>query len=128
MNLKIDELGLDKNINEAFEQSFARVVEHQDLITRLFKELRAFRGALDKESQKESDLNFSKVQSLVRRAESFLRLCQKDPRAECVPYCLAAVDYLVSFEDAEFDLASYEGFDDDEKVFDAINDRFSLSI
>jgi uncharacterized membrane protein YkvA (DUF1232 family) len=121
-------LALKPDIAQSFEQSLKVVTEHHYAIERLAKDLKAFEGRVDRELAGNSTLMETQIRTLMATARDFLALCRRDGAAEHVPYCLAAVDYLLNSEDAVTDFTDYDGFEDDVEVFRQVVDRFNLRI
>lgn len=119
--------GLSKQVAAGFAQSLQEITGHHLAIRSLTKELRLYEARLTPGPGDENQLNGSQARHLIRTARSMLQLCREDSHADFVPFCLAAVDYLVSTDDAQNDFDSAEGLDDDQQVMDAVIRQFSLA-
>jgi hypothetical protein len=124
--MSIPKNSLKGEIASSFANSLASILEHQYVIERLIKDLRHFEGELDRQLETNLRIVDSHVRKLIADARSLLKLCQIDGKAGYVPYCLAAVDYLVNSNDAVTDFSDYDGFDDDREVIDSVINEFGL--
>jgi len=127
MDKKID-LKLPPGIKEAYEGSLGAIIGYEDAINRLTKELKREAETIERQARSTGKVVVSRALGLVEVARNLLSCCRQDTLAKHVPYSLAAIDYLVSEIDANPDFESYEGFDDDRRVFETIAQEFNLDI
>lgn len=128
MARKKPESNLAPDVTSSFNESLTLIVEHHYTIERLTKDLKRFEGEVDRQLEAGSPVMLSQVQRLVAISREFLSLCRHDGKAAHVPYCLAAIDYLVSSEDAVPDFKDYDGFEDDLAVFKHVVEQFDLKV
>lgn len=118
---------MEKKIDGLFKQSLSHIMTYQDSIDRLNRALQVYESKVGDEVAKNSPVIGSKVEGLFELARKFLKLCRSNSTEKFVPYCLAAVDYLVNEMDAIEDFNDYDGFDDDEYVFKKVISDHNLS-
>lgn len=111
-----------------FKQSLEDIVTYQDSIRRIRKELTGFEKTIKHMAMEHDNVHLSKAQELIATAKTMLKLCQKNGKEKFVPYCLAAIDYLLQEEDEISDLAGFDGFDDDEALFKYVISEFRLDV
>lgn len=116
-------ISLRPNAEQAFAESLRAIVEHRDAIQRLAKDLSRLESAI-----RDNGRNFNRPQGLkaVSTARALLGLCMKSGDQKHVPFCLAAIDYVVDCDDAISDESGIDGFDDDIEVLNAVIDHFDL--
>ena len=119
-------LDLDSETETSFDQSLLAIKEHHYTIRKLTVDLKHFEASLNRQLETNHRVVESPIRNLISLAKEFLALCRRDGSAEHVPYCLAAVDYLVCEDDAVPDFECYDGFEDDRQVFEAVIQKFNL--
>ena len=119
--------GFNNEIESAFRESLKSISQYQDPIDILFKQLILYETEIQNQLQAGAPVIERKALHLVNLSKSLLKICRKNTGKPFVPYCLAAVGYLVSEEDAIPDFATYGGFDDDEQVIQAVIQEFELT-
>lgn len=117
---------MKKTVDTLFKQSLTHILTYQDSVARLNKDMRIFESKVGDKIAKSSPVISSKVEMLIELSRKFIKLCIANPEEKFVPFCLAAVDYLVTEIDAIEDFQDYDGFDDDEHVFKKIILDFNL--
>jgi len=125
-NTKI--LGLLGEVADSFEHSLAAINQHLYTTERLTKDLKHFESEVSRQIERDGKVIESGVQMLIGQAKELLKLCRTNATADYVPYCLAAVDYLVNADDAIPDFLEYDGFDDDCAVFECVIRSFNLPV
>ena len=126
--MKHKQLQLTGEIAKSFSHSYSIICEFHYATERLTRDVKRLETQLEREIEETSPVIERQVRDLIAAAREFLALCRKDSKAEYVPYCLAAVDYLVNSEDAVPDFQDYDGFSDDIAVFAAVVREFGLQV
>lgn len=119
---------LSKELSGYFNESLEHIVTYQDSLLRITKQLKIFEKSVTQMAMENDHFHLSKAQELIAMSWAVLDLCRKNLHAKMVPYCLAAVDYLLDSEDAIADLDGFDGFDDDEKVLKSVILKYDLKI
>ena len=119
-----------KSIPPEARKSFQLCLEHiqgfGDTVERLRTEIEEFRHRLAAAQKSYEFVDSELAQELAATSVALLQLCTATPRAEFVPYVLAAIAYFVEADDGHPDFENIDGFDDDKEVLDAVIAHFQL--
>lgn len=118
---------LESSIQASLDRILLNIVGFSDTFKRLEESLVEYPERLKQQSRHNEFLDKDLAQSLFETCQALLAYCRQNTQDPCVPYCLAAIDYFLTVEDAQSDQASLDGYEDDEQVLTQIIDHFSLA-
>lgn len=126
MSQQFPYLDVDDEISSVVEGLFTKILQFNDTIERLDRQLQDFPDRLTAERKKNPLVDRQPAMAIHNKCCALLKICKADPTADMVPALLAAIDYFVSEEDGTPDYASIDGFDDDEELIDKLISHFKL--
>lgn len=95
-------------------------------LVRISSSINAFLDNLNIALQSNEFINIELATGLLRTSIALLEVCKNNCREDCVPYCLAAIEYFLHTADSQNDFTDFEGFEDDKIVLEAVIQHFNL--
>ncbi len=127
-NNKIDKSTIsgDQNTLRVFEQELDAILSFKEVMNRIANDLSQFEENLSESLKHNEFLDLKLIRELYVTSAALLRICQKVPYAEHVPFSLAAISYFVKPNDGNDDINSIDGFEDDKQVLVMVIRQFKL--